>query len=89
MGAELSLGANEFDALDLLAMQEGEAVTFETLYKAVWKTEGSSNGHAVALTELENLISQVSEAGEGFMWIEHEPETGYRFCTSWGHNWRK
>jgi len=87
LGAVLDLQRHEFDALDMLAMREGEALTFEQLYEAVWKTQDDSIERSAARFDLERLIEKVSLAGEGFMWIDFVPETGYTFRTHWGHNW--
>jgi hypothetical protein len=89
MGTELSLDSNEFDALDMLAAQEGEPLAFELIYSAVWDTGDGSCNRDTARVSLDKLIDQVDEAGEGFMKIEHKPETGYTFQTRWGHNWKK
>ena len=86
-GIELKLDTDEFNALDILAAQEGEIITFERLYEAVWNVGNGSRGRCAALTKLEKLmvilIRKVDETGEGLMWIEYKPETGYCFQTSW------
>ena len=87
LGNELSLDENEFDALDMLAAQEGEPLPFELLYAVVWGTGGDSHERQTAKLILDNLLKQVGEVGKGFMWIEHHPESGYTFRTRWGHNW--
>jgi DNA-binding winged helix-turn-helix (wHTH) protein len=89
MNSELLLGSDEFDALDILAMHEGEPISFETLYDTVWDAAGSSCERDTARQRLNHLMKQVKEAGGGFMWIEHYPESGYTFKTRWGHNWQK
>ena len=88
MGTELILSDAEFDMLDMLATREGEPVTFEQLYDAVWKTPDGADNHSAALKSLNNLIEQVRVAGESFMMIEYSPESGYTFKTHWGHNWQ-
>ena len=75
MGTKLLLGENEFDALDKLAEHEGEIFTLEQLN--------------AAHEELGSLMKQVNSKGEGFMWIEYEPEAGYVFKTRWGRAWYK
>ena len=89
MGTELTLDADEFDALDMLAECEGDPLTFERLYETVWSEGDCSRDRSVALMRLENLIGKISEIGEGLMWIEYEPETGYSFRTRWEHNLQK
>jgi DNA-binding winged helix-turn-helix (wHTH) protein len=89
MGAELLLSPDEFEALDILAAREGEPLTFEQLYRLVWGGTDSSCNIELARFRLNNLMVQVREAGEGFMWIEYVPERGYTFRTRWGHNWPK
>jgi len=86
-GAELAISETEFDALDILAMREGETLSFDQLYNAVWRTEEGDDCRETARSELEHLIDEVREAGMGFMWIDYVPEKGYTFRTHWGHNW--
>ena len=88
MGTKLPLVENEFEALDLLAAREDVTLTFEQLYTAVWDEGDGTDNRDAAHVGLDNLIYQVNSAGEGFMWIEHKPETGYVFRTRWGHNWK-
>ena len=88
MGTELNLSEDEFDALDLLVTHEGNHLTFERLYEAVWKTPDGADNSAAAREALNSLIEKVSDAGESFMRIEHSPELGYTFQTHWGHNWQ-
>jgi len=87
MGEALSLNADEFAALDILASREDEPLTFELLYEAIWRADNNAC-ELEARHRLGNLLRKVSEAGAGFMWIEYEPETGYTFRTRWGHNWQ-
>ena len=69
MGTKLYIDQKEFDALEILAEQEGETVSFERL--------------GTEQPKLEHLIGQVECAGQGFMWIEHRPGEGYTFHTKW------
>ncbi|MCL2386591.1 MAG: winged helix-turn-helix domain-containing protein [Defluviitaleaceae bacterium] len=85
MGTNLALTNNEFDALYTLATHEGESITLEQLHKAVW---GKDAAHEATQMGLNHLVNQVGEAGEGFMWIEQHPKTGYTFHARWGHNWK-
>ena len=100
MGMELNLDANTFMALDLLATHEGETLIFEQIYDEVWGISGDKNDPEVdgrldtdadsretARETLNALIEQVRVAGEGFMWIDYQSETGYTFQTHWAHNW--
>jgi hypothetical protein len=88
MGVELKLNADEFDALDILAAREGEPLSFELLYSAVWESGEYFCEVETAKLKFEKVIMQVEEVGSGFMWIEYKPETGYAFKTLWGHNWK-
>lgn len=88
MGTELFLNANEFDALDMLAAQEDEPLTFEQLYNAVWGEGDNAYNREAAYEKMLDLAEQVDAAGKGFMWIEHCPQAGYTFRTNWGHNWQ-
>jgi hypothetical protein len=86
MGALLTLSASEFDALDMLVMQEGTPLCFEQLC-AAWDT-GHGACPTAASQGLAHLQRQVCEVGAGFMWIDYLPEKGYTFQTKWGNNWR-
>jgi hypothetical protein len=88
MGTILSLNDNEFDALYMMAVKEGEYYTFETLYESVWGKDDGPCRRDEARKALDNISAQVQMAGEEFMWIEHDPEKGYAFHTRWGHNWQ-
>ena len=87
MGTKLSLDEYEFDTLDMLAAREDEPLSFDVLYAKIWAEKNSSCNPDAARLKMEQLIKHVGEVGEGFMWIEHQPETGYIFRTRWGHNW--
>ena len=88
MGISLILDEHEFDALDMLAARENRSLTFEQLYTNVWNAGDYSDSRDVARIKLEKLVDQVGEAGQGFMWIEYSPESGYTFRTWWAHNWK-
>ena len=75
--SELCLGGKEFDALDMLARQENEYLTFEHLYNAVWDEKDGLDRRGDARLGLENIVTQVSRAGGGFMWIAYTPEKGF------------
>ena len=85
---ELYLDDKEFDALLLLVEHEDDFLTFERLYDAVWDASDGLDNRDVAAQDLGSLVRKVSEAGEGFMWIEFTTESGYCFRTRWGHNWK-
>ena len=87
MGTELSLSAREFNALEMLVRKEDEYLTFDELYSSVWKRSVNPDNIKDARISLDNLLTQVCANGEGFMWIEYEPEAGFRFKTHWGKNW--
>ena len=83
MGAMLYLDEKEFDALYLLASREGGSLTFEQLFAAVWESPESPGEIESARSALGSLAEKVKEAGKGFMWIEHTPESGYTFKIRW------
>ena len=87
MGTQLNLNEREFDALDMLVSFDGEPLSFERLFEAVWGEGEGSLSPDEAQAEIDDLIDQVEEAGEGFMRIEFSPDAGYSFLTNWGHNW--
>jgi len=86
MGSDILLGEKDFDALFVLAMNEGEYITFERLHKASWGKSKATESLDNATAALEKLVQQINSAGDEFMWIEHTPEMGYRFKTNWGKN---
>jgi len=86
-GAVLALSEEEFDSLDALAAREGESLSFDYIYETVWINGSRSFDKAAAKSGLDHLARIVGEAGEGFMWIENDPESGYAFRTRWSHNW--
>jgi len=88
MGTQLILNEKEFDALDILVSREGDNLSFEQLYEAVWKNADDADKRGSASDALRRLIDQVAEAGEGFMRIDYTPSEGYSFKTHWGHNWQ-
>jgi len=89
MGTVLLLDSSEFDALDMLAASEGETLTFEQLYLAAWAAKGGSKSREAAQLGLDNILYQINEAGKGlFMHIDHKPEEGYTFRTSWGRGYK-
>jgi len=93
MGANLSLDAHEFDALDMLSSGEGRVLRFEELYSAIWDTGDGSCRRSAARKSLENLAAKINKAGNKFMWIEVSEavcsgEMEYTFKTHWGHNWQ-
>jgi len=88
MGAVFDIDASEFDALDMLASNEGQTMTFEWLYMMVWdKGDGRCN-RSEARLGISNLMEQVNKAGESFMWVDNHNEEAYTFMTRWGHNWQ-
>jgi len=88
MGTELILDDFQFDALEYLVAREGEPVTFEELYDAVWKETDGACDRDAARESIKHLLEQVRTAGEDYMKIDCSPEKGYTFKTNWGHNWR-
>jgi len=87
MGAQLSLSINEFDTLYMLVTREGEYLSFDELYQAVWENSENPQSKEDARASIDELLMKVGSDGEGFMWIEYLPEAGYRFKTHWGDNW--
>jgi len=89
MGTQLELSENEFDALDLLAMKEGQYMTLRQIYETTWGESNSRVNEIITLATLESLMNKISIAGGEFLWIEHVPELGYTLKTRWGNNWQK
>ena len=87
MGSEIQLGENDFDALFLLATNEGESHTFQELYEVAWGKSETTDSLDVAQSALDKMIMQINSVGDEFMWIEFTPGEGYTFNTRWGHNW--
>ena len=87
MGSEILLGENDFEALYLLATNEGEYRTFQQLYEVAWGKSETTDSLDFASAALENLVLQINNVGDDFMWIEFTQGEGYTFKTRWGHNW--
>jgi len=88
MGGDIVLGQNDFEALYMLATNEDAHLTFQQIYEASWGKEEATDSLDYASSALENLILQVNQIGDEFMWIEHTPGLGYKFKTRWGRKWR-
>ena len=80
MSGTIALAGNDFEALYMLATNEGEYLSVQQIYETSENLEEST-------TSLESLIEKINQISEEFMWIEHTPERGYKFNTCWGHNW--
>ena len=78
MGTDLSLDEKTFNSLYILVTRENEALTLEQLTTDIW--DGDTD---TALPALKNLIKQVNDAGQGFMQIEYNENTGFIFRTRW------
>ena len=85
-GVPLYLNEKEFDALHMLASREGETLTFEMLYAAVWGSAEGLNEVETARLTLSNLAGKVKDAGADFMWVEHKQKSGYTFKMRWRRN---
>jgi len=83
LGTLLLLDENEFDVLYMLATREGESLTLERLYAAVWGAEGGIQEQEAARRILDSLARKVNEAGADFMWIEYASNSGYTFKIHW------
>ena len=68
---EIQLSADEFDALYILAAHAGRPLA----------------PSAAAEDAFGGVLEKINAAGNGFMWIERSPESGYIFRTSWGSDW--
>jgi len=79
MGGNLGLDGNEFDALYMLATNEGKYLSYQQIANA---SKGIKSE-----TAIKKLVEQINTAGDSFMWIEFEQGSGYMFKTSWGRNW--
>ena len=89
MGTDIILGENDFEALDLLVSKEGEYLTFQKLYEASWGKSPETDSIDYALSAINNIIIQINNIGEDFMWIENKPAAGYMFKTRWGQSWKE
>ena len=88
MGTDIILGDHDFEALDLLVSNENEYLSFQQLYEASWSKSPSTDSIDYAFSALNNIMIQINNAGEDFMWIENKPGAGYAFKTRWGQTWR-
>jgi len=88
MGTQIVLKAKDFEALDLLATNEGEYISFEDLYKIAWGTSKETASISHAKASLNNLVSQVNTAGNKFMQIENNQKGSYKLITHWGNSWK-
>ena len=82
MSGTIALAGNDFEALYMLAANEGKYLTLQQINEASWNTE-------TAAETLEKLVEQINSINEEFMWIEHTPGKGYKFDTRWGQNWKR
>ena len=89
MRVDITLGENDFEALDMLASGEGEYFTFEQLYEAAWGNYETTKSIDYATAALDSLVLQINNVGNNFMWIEHTRDKGYIFKTKWGRKWDK
>ena len=89
MGTDIVLGENDFEALDLLVLNEGEYLTFQQLYEESWGKSPATDSLDYAFSAISNLVIQINNVGEDFMWIENKPGAGYTFKTRWGQAWNE
>ena len=83
---ELSFSPNAFETLYTLAIRENIALTFEQLYDSLWDIGDGKCRREEAHAAIAKVIERINAAGNGFVWIEENPATGYTFRTMWGHN---
>ena len=76
-GKRLSLTENEYDALYLLAKQQGKPLVFEQLYELRWKPEDGLDKRELARWGMDNIVKQIKIAGKGAICVEHTPDRGY------------
>jgi len=88
MGTQIKLEENDFEALDLLATNAGEYVSFDNLYEIAWGTSEDTANINHAKTSLHNLITQVNCLCRKFLHIEHHHDDNYKLTTHWGNTWR-
>ena len=82
-GREIPLNEDEFNALYLLVQREGEILTFEELYKAVWEPLDDTDLRAVARAGMGRLTQEVNEHGGDSLHMETPPE-GYKLIYTGG-----
>ena len=87
--AALQFSPGEFELLYALAMREDIPLTFERLYASFWEREDGVCRREEARRAISKVARQVNAAGNGFVWIEYNPSSGYTFRTKWGHNREK
>ena len=85
----MQLSPDEFETLSILAAHEDITLTFEQLYNAVWDRGDSADKRDEARECITNIVKQVNTAGNGFVWIDSNPSSGYIFQTKWAHNLEK
>ena len=83
---EFDFNEDEFKALYLLASQEGMAVSFSNLYKAVWDKGNGTDRLEAARHGLENIMKIINAADGFLMRVAYCPLEGYTFQTRWSHN---
>ena len=87
MNGSIALNSEEFDALFLMASNEGEFLTFQQIYEVSWGKNKEAKNLDTATSALNDMVEKINEINKEFMWIESTPGMGYRFNTRWGHNW--
>ena len=86
---EIQFTPDEFDTLQILAAREDVPFTFDQLYSAVWEQDDGRDRRNEAREGIANIIRHINNAGNGFIWIEAEPSTGFTLRTRWAHNREK
>lgn len=76
---DLGLTEEQFNALYLLVQREGEAMSFEELYKAVWEPLDECGRREEAQMSLVHLAEQCTALGKGEIFVEMPAKGSYRF----------
>jgi len=88
MGTQIKLNDRDFEALDLLATNVGEYVSFDKLYNAAWGASKETSDISHAKASLDNLVFQINTIGHKFMHIKCSHGDNYKLVTHWGSAWK-
>ena len=83
---EILFDQDEFHTLHMLAAREDMPFTLEQIYEAIWEPHDGSDRLDEAREGVENVMERVNAAGNGFVWIDSHPVSGFTFRTKWAHN---
>lgn len=77
-GQEINLTAKEYDLLCVLAANKGRVLTYDQIYRAVWKEEAFGNANNAIACHVHNLREKIGKVlQEGYFSIQCIREVGY------------